>query len=171
MKRILNEKKEWKKYWDKQGNFRMFDLATQKNKNIFIHGRSDDVVNVRGHRIGCEEIESTVLKIDKVFESCVISLPDEYEGEKLYLFIASKEKGLETKINESIISNFGSFAVPSRIFYVDELPKTRSGKILRRLLRSILIKPDSIKKLDLNVMADKKIITNIIDQIQNYGKN
>ena len=106
-----------------------------------------------------------------MFESCVISLPDEYEGEKLYLFIASKEKGLETKINESIISNFGSFAVPSRIFYVDELPKTRSGKILRRLLRSILIKPDSIKKLDLNVMADKKIILDIIDQIQNYGKN
>ncbi len=171
MKRILNEKKEWKKYWDKQGNFRMFDLATQKNKNIFIHGRSDDVINVRGHRIGCEEIESTVLKINKVFESCVISLPDEYEGEKLYLFIASKERGLETSINESIISNFGSFALPSRIFYVDELPKTRSGKILRRLLRSILIKPDSIKKIDLNVMANKKIILDIIDQIQNYGKN
>ena len=61
--------------------------------------------------------------------------------------------------------------MPSRIFYVDELPKTRSGKILRRLLRSILIKPDSIKKIDLNVMANKKIILDIIDQIQNYGKN
>ena len=63
------------------------------------------------------------------------------------------------------MNNFGSFAVPSRIFYVDELPKTRSGKILRRLLRSILIEPKSINESDLNVMADKKIILKIIDQI------
>ena len=143
----------------------MFDLATRKNKNIFIHGRNDDVVNVRGHRIGCEEIESIVLKINKVFESCVVSLPDEYEGEKLYLFVASKDRKLDKSINTAIMNNFGSFAVPSRIFYVDELPKTRSGKILRRLLRSILIEPKSINKSDLNVMADKKIILKIIDQI------
>ena len=84
MKRILNSKKEWDNYWDANGNFRMFDLATKKNKNLFVHGRNDDVINVSGHRIGCEEIESTVLKIDKIFESCVISLPDEYEGEKLF---------------------------------------------------------------------------------------
>ncbi len=165
MKRILNKKEEWKKYWDRHGNFRMFDLATRKNKNIFIHGRNDDVVNVRGHRIGCEEIESIVLKINKVFESCVVSLPDEYEGEKLYLFVASKDRKLDKSINTAIMNNFGSFAVPSRIFYVDELPKTRSGKILRRLLRSILIEPKSINKSDLNVMADKKIILKIIDQI------
>ena len=76
-------------------------------------------------------------------------------GKTLFIY-SLKRKGLETNINESIISNFGSFALPSRIFYVDELPKTRSGKILRRLLRSILIKPDSIKKIDLNVMAIKK---------------
>ena len=66
MKDILNGKTEWNKYWDKNGNFKLFDLATKKNKNIYIHGRNDDVVNVRGHRIGSEEIESTLLKIRKI---------------------------------------------------------------------------------------------------------
>ena len=63
MKRIINGNKEWKKYWDKSSNFRMFDLATINKQNIFVHGRVDDVINIRGHRIGSEEIESIVLKI------------------------------------------------------------------------------------------------------------
>ncbi len=168
MKRILNGQKEWDKYWDQDGNFRMFDLATKKNGNIYVHGRNDDVINVRGHRIGCEEIESTILKIDEIFESCVVSLPDEFEGEKLFLFVASKDKKLDEIIRKKIMSVFGSFAIPSKIFYVSELPKTRSGKILRRLLRSILIKPSLIKDSDLNVMADKNIFSKIIKQVRGY---
>ena len=66
------------------------------------------------------------------------------------------------------MNNFGSFAIPSKIFYVDELPKTRSGKILRRLLRSILLKPQSIKKSDLKIILDKKIFLNIKKQIKTY---
>ena len=146
----------------------MFDLATKKNGNIYVHGRNDDVINVRGHRIGCEEIESTILKIDEIFESCVVSLPDEFEGEKLFLFIASKNKKLDEIIRKKIMSVFGSFAIPSKIFYVSELPKTRSGKILRRLLRSILIKPDSINDSDLNVMSDKNTFSKIIKEVKGY---
>ena len=66
------------------------------------------------------------------------------------------------------MSVFGSFAIPSKIFYVNELPKTRSGKILRRLLRSVLIEPNSIKESDLNVMADKNIFSKIIKEIRGY---
>ena len=62
MKNVINGKKEWDKYWDEKGSFKLFDLATIKNKNIYIHGRNDDVINIRGHRIGSEEIESSVLK-------------------------------------------------------------------------------------------------------------
>ncbi len=127
------------------------------------------MINVRGHRIGCEEIESTVLKINKISESCVVSLPDEYEGEKLFLFISSKNKKIDTIIKDKIANVFGSFAIPSKIFYVDELPKTRSGKILRRLLRSILLKPNSVKEVDLNVMANKKNFYKIIKQIEKHG--
>ena len=166
MKRILNGKKEWDKYWDNKGNFRMFDLATKKNNNLFVHGRNDDVINIRGHRIGCEEIESIILTIKKIFECCVISLPDKFEGEIVYLFLSTKEKNLDSQIKKKIVDNFGSFAIPSKIFYVNELPKTRSGKILRKLLRNMLTKPNAIKKSDLNVMVNKKIFYQIINQIK-----
>lgn len=166
MKRILNGKKEWDKYWDNKGNFRMFDLATKKNNNLFVHGRNDDVINIRGHRIGCEEIESIILTIKKIFECCVISLPDKFEGEIIYLFLSTKEKNLDSQIKKKIVDNFGSFAIPSKIFYVNELPKTRSGKILRKLLRNMLTKPNAIKKSDLNVMVNKKIFYQIINQIK-----
>lgn len=166
MKRILNGKKEWDKYWDNKGNFRMFDLATKKNNNLFVHGRNDDVINIRGHRIGCEEIESIILTIKKIFECCVISLPDKFEGEIIYLFLSTKEKNLDSQIRKKIVDNFGSFAIPSKIFYVNELPKTRSGKILRKLLRDMLTKPNAIKKSDLNVMVNKKIFYQIIKQIK-----
>ena len=166
MKRILNGKKEWDKYWDNKGNFRMFDLATKKNNNLFVHGRNDDVINIRGHRIGCEEIESIILTIKKIFECCVISLPDKFEGEIVYLFLSTKEKNLDSQIKKKIVDNFGSFAIPSKIFYVNELPITRSGKILRKLLRNMLTKPNAIKKSDLNVMVNKKIFYQIINQIK-----
>lgn len=168
MKRILNGEKEWEKYWDRFGNFRMFDLATKKKDNLYIHGRNDDVINVRGHRIGCEEIESTILKIDNIKECCAVSLPDKFEGEILYLFVVSKIKDLDKNIHKEIINNFGSFAVPSKIYRVKELPKTRSGKILRRFLREIILN-QTLKKMDLNVLSDKAVLENILKTVKNNG--
>jgi len=165
MKSILNGKKEWKKYWDKSNNFRMFDLATIKNKNIFIHGRTDDVINIRGHRIGSEEIESVVLKIREIYESCAISVVDKIEGHVIYLFVVSKDNKLNSAISEKIVSNFGAFALPKEIYYIKELPKTRSGKILRRLLRSILIDTSSKNYGDLSTMLNSKVIKEIKQKI------
>ena len=161
MKSILNGKKEWKKYWDKNNNFRMFDLATIKNKNIFIHGRTDDVINIRGHRIGSEEIESIVLKIKEIQECCAISIDNELEGNEIYLFVVSSDNMLNNEISKKIATNFGTFALPKEIYYIRELPKTRSGKILRRLLRSILINPGSKKYGDLSTMLNSKVIQEI----------
>ena len=141
MKNVINGKLEWSKYWDKDGNFKLFDLATKRKQNIYIHGRNDDVVNIRGHRIGSEEIESTLLKIKKISECCVITLNDNIEGSKIYLFVVSN-LNLDNQIENLIISNFGTFAIPKKIFYVEQIPKTRSGKILRRLLRNIVLNPD-----------------------------
>jgi acetyl-CoA synthetase len=165
MKSILNGKKEWKKYWDKSNNFRMFDLATIKNKNIFIHGRTDDVINIRGHRIGSEEIESIVLKIKEIYECCAISIVDKIEGHVIYLFVVSKDNKLNNRISEKIVSNFGAFALPKEIYYIRELPKTRSGKILRRLLRSILINTGSKNYGDLSTMLNSKVIKDIKQKI------
>jgi acetyl-CoA synthetase len=168
MKKIINGKEEWNKYWDENGNFRLFDLASQKKKNIFIHGRSDDVINIRGHRIGSEEIESTILKIKKIIECCVITLSDNLEGSKIYLFVVS-DKNLDEKIEKIIISTFGTFATPSKIFYVKQIPKTRSGKILRRLLREIVANPnlnnygDISTILNLNSLKDVQKIVKLND--------
>lgn len=171
MKSILNGNNEWKKYWDKSNNFRMFDLATIKNRNIFIHGRTDDVINIRGHRIGSEEIESTVLKVKEIYECCAISIPNELEGHAIYLFIVSKKHNLNHEISKKIASNFGTFALPKEIYYINELPKTRSGKILRRLLRSILLNPYSKNYGDLSTMLNSKVINQVKEKIFKDVKN
>lgn len=170
MKRILNGNKEWNKYWDKSKYFRMFDLATKKGGNLYIHGRNDDVINIRGHRIGCEEVELSLLTINSIKECCAVSLPDKLEGEILYFFIVTKKK-LDDQIIKKITNNFGSFALPKKIFYIQELPKTRSGKILRRLLRNILLNLDSIKKIDLSVIKNKKKFKDLIKKIKNEKNN
>jgi acetyl-CoA synthetase len=171
MKSILNGNKEWKKYWDKSNNFRMFDLATIKNKNIFIHGRTDDVINIRGHRIGSEEIESIVLGVKEIYECCAISILNDLEGHVIYLFLVSKNNQLNKEIKKKIVSNFGAFALPKEIYYINELPKTRSGKILRRLLRSILVNPYSKNYGDLSTMLNSKVIKDIKEKIVNNVKN
>ena len=165
---VLNGLNEWKKYWDKDNNFRMFDLGTVKNKNLLVHGRLDDVINIRGHRIGSAEIESTVLKLKEVFECSAISIEDEVAGHELFLFATSKSKDLDEKINNKIKSIFGIYALPKKIYYLSELPKTRSGKILRRLLRDILLNPKSNNYGDLSTILNSKIVNEIQNVIKNY---
>ncbi len=167
MKNIINGKKEWDKYWDEKGNFKLFDLATKKKNNVYIHGRNDDVINIRGHRIGSEEIESIILSINGITECCAITLNDKLEGAKIYLFVVSNNK-FDSKIEKKIISNFGSFALPKKIFYVKDIPKTRSGKILRRLLRNLVESPD-LKNIGdtstiLNIKSLNKIKKRLINE-------
>jgi len=166
MKKILNGKKEWMKYWTKEGYFRMFDLGTIENSNIYIHGRIDDVINIRGHRIGSEELESTVLQIKEVHECSAVLIEDELEGAAIKLFIVSKEK-IDKKIEQKIYSNFGSFAMPRKIYYISELPKTRSGKILRRLLRNLINFPKNDNYGDTSTMLNPHVITEIRNKLLN----
>ncbi len=164
---VINGKKVWDKYWDIKGNFRLFDLATLQKKNIYIHGRTDDVINIRGHRIGSEEIESIILKLKDIAEACAIAVDDELEGKKIILFIKAKSK-MNKSVNKIIHKNFGIFALPKKIVYVRELPKTRSGKILRRLLRQISDKSLDLRDIDLTTMQNKNLIYEIIKE---YEKN
>ena len=166
MKKVLNGKLFYKKYWDNNNNFKMFDFATKKINHkrktsyINVHGRVDDVINIRGHRIGSEEVESVVLKLDQVVECCAISVDDDLEGSKLILFVVAK-KIISNKINNIINSHFGSFALPRAIYYIKELPKTRSGKILRRLIREILINPNKKLYSDTSTMLNPRLIIEI----------
>jgi len=142
----------------------MFDLGSKINGNIYVHGRTDDVINVRGHRLGSAEIESIILQNKIVKECCAINVEDKLEGNSLIIFLVSKNQNISDKINKDMVENFGSFAIPKKIFYVKELPKTRSGKILRRLLREILIKKNK-NFGDLSTILNKNSIREILNVI------
>jgi len=170
MVNIINGSKFWKEYWDKS-NFKLFDVGSYKNKNLIIHGRSDDVINIRGHRLGSGEIESRLLEIDYLLEACAIAQDNYFEGANLVIFITLKKKIVESKvkslINEKIVNFFGSFALPKKIFVVKELPKTKSGKILRRVLRNIYENPKSNSYGDLSTMINQNSIKNIQNSLIN----
>jgi acetyl-CoA synthetase len=102
----------------------------------------DDVVNVSAHRIGTAELESVYVEHPSVAESAVIGIPHELKGQALVSFVTVKqgrEAGPELirELNDLVAKKIGKFALPEKIIFSADLPKTRSGKIMRRLLRDI----------------------------------
>ena len=114
-----------------------------------------------------EEIESIILEIKDIFECSVILINNDLEGSVIHLFIVSKKQNLDKNIEDKIYSNFGSFALPKKIYYLSQLPKTRSGKILRRLLREMVNSPESITYGDTSTMINPSIINEIKGKILN----
>jgi acetyl-CoA synthetase len=119
------------------------DAARRDEDGYFwIIGRTDDVVNVSGHRLSTAEVESAIVSHPKVAESAVIGQDDEDTGQAICAYItlegdAHGDADLETEIREAVAKRIGKMARPKRIIWTPELPKTRSGKIMRRLLRDI----------------------------------
>ena len=120
------------------------DYAIKDADNyLWLLGRSDDVLKVAGHRIGTAELESALVSHKSVAESAVCGIPDEIKGESIIAFIVLKEgvsessDTLRTDLIETVRNGIGPIATPSEFYFVTRLPKTRSGKIMRRLLKSI----------------------------------
>jgi acetyl-CoA synthetase len=110
--------------------------------NYRITGRVDDVLNVSGHRIGTAEVENAINMHPQVIESAVVGYPHDIKGQGIYSYVILKEKSadehtLRREINETVSKEIGSIAKPDKIQFVTGLPKTRSGKIMRRILRKI----------------------------------
>jgi acetyl-CoA synthetase len=141
------------------------DASREDDDGYFwVIGRVDDVINVSGHRLSTAEVESAVVSHPKVAECAVIGQADEDTGQSICAFVTLEgdlEGGEEliAEINEQVANRIGKFARPKRIVWADDLPKTRSGKIMRRLLRDIaegrelgdvttLRDPDVVKELD-----------------------
>jgi acetyl-CoA synthetase len=111
----------------------------------WIMGRVDDVLNVSGHRLGTMEVESALVSHPKVAEAAVVGRPHEVKGEAVFAFVTLKgprpegehAKALEKELRDHVAKEIGAIAKPDDIRFSDNLPKTRSGKIMRRLLRSI----------------------------------
>ena len=137
-------------------------ICEYHNKNYLIHGRLDDVINIRGHRIGSAEIESVLLKVSDLIECGAIGVEDSLEGQVLIIFYSSVDnKSLNNTINSELIKKFGTFAVPRQIIKLPEIPKTRSGKILRRLLRDLYKNPKKIELGDTSTILNKSLINRI----------
>ena len=128
-----------------------------------ITGRVDDVINVSGHRIGTAEIEDAINKNDKVIESAVVGFPHSIKGQGIFAFVISSERG-DVNYNEEIRAQvskvIGPIAKPDRILLVNALPKTRSGKIMRRILRKIASGEFS-KIGDTSTLIDSSVVEHI----------
>lgn len=135
-------------YWSKFGGkyYLAGDSARRDKEGYFwIMGRADDVLNVSGHRLGTMEIESALVAHPKVAEAAVVGRPDDIKGEAIFAYIilkgtrpaGGKDEALSNELRTWVADQIGPIAKPDDIRYVDNLPKTRSGKIMRRLLRAI----------------------------------
>ena len=153
-------------YWSKYLNcYYPGDYALKDDDGyLWLLGRADDVLKIAGHRIGTAELESCIVSDNDVAESAVCGIPDEIKGEVIIAFVVLKdgvttdrivlEKNLFTKIRADV----GAIATPKQIYFVSKLPKTRSGKIMRRLLKSI---GNGEKIGDVSTLDDASAVTEI----------
>jgi len=145
LRTIYGDKERYQKqYWSEfKGCYLTGDGARRDRDGYFwIVGRIDDVLNVAGHRLGTSEIESALVAHAKVAEAAVVGRPDEMKGQAVVAFvtlkgIASPSAGLKTELRDHVGVHIGTIAKPDEIRFAEALPKTRSGKIMRRLLKEI----------------------------------
>src|SRR5215475_8447900 len=139
-----NDEKYQSTYWKKFGNvYYAGDYALSDSHGyIWLLGRADDVLKVAGHRLGTMELESAFVSHKAIAEAAVTSRPDNIKGELIIAFIVPKQgfsgsESLRKELVAHIRSTVGAIASPDEVYFVSKLPKTRSGKIMRRLLKSI----------------------------------
>jgi acetyl-CoA synthetase len=165
---LLNDDERYlETYWSKFENIWFHgDYVYVDDDNLwYMRGRADDVINVSGHRMSTVEIEHTVISHTKVSDAASIAIPDELTGEAIVVFFVSDDKSntsLESEISNYISDKIGKVAKPKHVFQLSDLPKTRTGKIMRRLLKSKLLGYD---------LGDLSSLENpqILDEIPKFG--
>ena len=134
---------------------------------FWIMGRVDDVINVSGHRLGTMEVESALVSHSKVAEAAVVGRPDEIKGQAICAFV-TLEQGyehndeLKAELREHVAHEIGALAKPDDIRFTDSLPKTRSGKIMRRLLRDIASGQESVG--DTTTLEDFSVLAKLREE-------
>ena len=164
------------------------DGAMQAGDGYYrILGRVDDVINVAGHRLGTKELESACLSVDEVAEAAVIPVVDEMRGRIPEVYIALKpgftpSKSIEDKVVRAIETVIGKIARPKHVRIVSDMPKTRSGKIMRRVLSSIsntmdigdvttLANPEIVERIRIMVQGEEKVATkDAPEDIKRFGE-
>ena len=142
-----------------------------KDGYYWITGRVDDVINVSGHRMGTAEVESALVSHAKVAEAAVVGFPHDIKGQGIYAYVTlnqgvEKTESLKKELATHVRSEIGPIATPDVIHWADALPKTRSGKIMRRILRKIASnETDQIG--DTSTLADPSVVESLV---KGYGK-
>jgi acetyl-CoA synthetase len=166
-----NEDRYVNTYWSNfDGMYFTGDGAIKdENGYIWVTGRVDDVINISGHRMGSAEVESAVLTNDSVAEVAAIGCSDSIKGSVICLFVSLKEgveqnDDLKAEIKEAVRDEIGKFASPEKIVFMKGLPKTRSGKIMRRILRNV---GEGKKDLgDLSTLVDRTVVDDLLKSSQ-----
>src|SRR6187431_3669845 len=144
------------------------DGARQDKDGYFwIVGRIDDVLNVSGHRIGTAEIESALVSHPAVAEAAAVGRPDDLKGQALVVFVTLKpthsaSPEMQKLLAEHVANEIGKFARPDSVRFADSLPKTRSGKIMRRLLKDIA--SDRETKGDVSTLEDLSVLAKLREE-------
>jgi acetyl-CoA synthetase len=160
-----NQERFEKTYWSKlQDAYYSGDYAVKDKDGYFwLLGRADEILNIAGHRIGTAEIENAVVKCSSISEAAAIGVKDEIQGESVEIFAVPKtgtfvNDKLKNKITNMIQQEIGKFVIPRKIHVVEKLPKTRSGKIMRRLLKAVVEKTNIG---DTSTLDDKEVFRKI----------
>ena len=164
------------------------DGAVQAPDGYFrILGRVDDVINVAGHRLGTKELESSCLTVSEVAEAAVIPVVDEVKGRVPEVYVSLKPgvtdaAKVQKAVTEAIEHQIGKIARPRKVHVVPDMPKTRSGKIMRRVLSAIsnqmdtgdvttLANPDVVEQIRVMVQGDRPVVTkDVPEDVKNFGE-
>jgi propionyl-CoA synthetase len=155
-----------KTYWETVPGkqvYSTFDWAIKdKDGYFFILGRTDDVINVAGHRLGTREIEESISSHANVAEVAVVGVEDQLKGQVAIAFVIAKDPtklaNMEAEVMKTVDSQLGAVARPARVYLVSALPKTRSGKIVRRALQAVAEGRDPG---DISTMEDQSVLAQI----------
>jgi acetyl-CoA synthetase len=132
----------------------------------WLMGRIDDVINVSGHRLGTAEVESALVSHKSVAEAAVVGMPHDIKGQGIYAFVtlkvgADKSDELKKELVAHVRNEIGPIATPDKIQFADTLPKTRSGKIMRRILTKIAA--GDVQELgDTSTLADPSVVDTLV---------
>ena len=155
-------------YWSKfENNYYTGDYVIKDSDGYFwLLGRADDILKIAGHRIGTAELESSLVSHNDIAEAAVCGIPDEIKGEVIVAFVVLKQGAqktddvLRTELVDTIRNGIGPIATPQQIYFVTKLPKTRSGKIMRRVLKAIA----SNEKIgDISTLEDSAAVKDVQD--------
>jgi acetyl-CoA synthetase len=137
-----------------------------KDGDYWLMGRLDDVINVSGHRMGTAEVESALVSHPSVAEAAVVGFPHNIKGQGIYAFVTvnsgvEKTDQLKKDLVNHVRKEIGPIATPDKIHFADGLPKTRSGKIMRRILKKIAAgEVDDLG--DISTLAEPKVVDDLV---------